>query len=933
MAGGLLPRSTPLLTAQLLGRPDAQVQRLSSQLASLVAASRAAPVGVSPAQIIDAQPLPILRDAEGRVAVSVTATDVGRLTPDLQRLGFQVLSSMPALHLVEGFLPIASLVDATTLAASGLLGLSAIARPQTAAGAVTSQADFVLEADRVRNTAPVGLTGAGVKVGVLSDSFNQRGGYAAGVASGDLPAGVVNLLEGPAGSSDEGRAMAELVHDLAPGSPLAFASAFYGQGAFGDLIRALADPDFFGASVITDDVFYFEEPLFQDGPIAQAIDDVVADRDVAYFALAGNLGTQSYESATPAFGSDFQYSGSFYDFNPGAGVDTRQRITLGPGQALILNLQWDDPFYTVNGVDTDLDIYLIDAATNTIVAGSAADNPAIQTPSELFSYQNTTGSTRSYDILINKFDGPDPGRVKWVNYGANNFGAINVVDFPTNSSTVIPHSSAAGLSVGAAPFFDQLNPESYTSAGPNTILFAPDGARLAAPEVRATPDVTSIDGADTTFFGFDADGNGRPNFFGTSAAAPHAAAVAALLRQSRPDFTAQQVYDRLTSTADDLVSSGIGFDSRTGFGLINAFDAIFGDPAAAFPSVLDGFESRALGVQWETYNAGAARMLVTPANGPSAGSYHLTMDSSVNGLFGLSEAVLHVNLAGRKGVQLDFRQKEAGDGDEPMPAAFTGRIAADGVAFSIDGVNWHRLISLTGANSTSTYQARSFDLSAIAEGLGLTLGADVRIKFQHVGDRSYGGGGFAFDAVKLTALSQAVDLLVDDGTAQRSRIRSITIDVAGKLATVPASAFTLTRTGDGAVVPVVPSFVVRPDGSTRIVLTFQASALQGGSLPDGRYTLRVDGAAILDDAGNPIDAGSIGVRGSVGTVAFHRFFGDSNGDGLVDAVDFLAFRAAALGVDPTSPSASIFDSDGDGDIDLLDQTAFTANFRKRRLPV
>ncbi|AMV36725.1 S8 family peptidase [Planctomyces sp. SH-PL62] len=924
---GLLPRATSLLTPAILGDGDAQVQRMSSSLASLVYASRTAPAGVSPAQVIDSSRLPLIRDAQGRVAVSVTARDVGRLTPELQRLGFQVTASLPALHLVEGFLPLASILDATTLAASGLLGLSAIARPQTGAGAVTSQADFVLEADRVRNTLPAGLTGAGVKVGVISDSFNRLGGYAAGVASGDLPAGVLNYLEGPAGSSDEGRGMAELVHDLAPGSPLAFGSAFYGQAQFGQLIRDLANPAVFGASIITDDIFYFEEPLFQDGPIAQAINDVVANRDVAYFALAGNLGTQAYESTSPSFGADPTYGSGFLDFNPGAGVDTRQRITLGAGQVVYLNLQWDQPFYTVDGVTTDLDFYLIDPATGAIVASSAADNPAIQTPSELLAFQNTTGATRSYDLLVYNFSGPNPGRVKWVNYGANNYGAITVVDFPTNSATANPHASAAGLSVGAAPFFDQLNPESYTSTGPNTILFSPNGTRLAAPEIRATPDVTSIDGTDTTFFGSDFDGDGRPNFFGTSAAAPHAAAVAALLRQYRPGFTAQQVYDRLTSTADDIVSSGIGRDVRTGYGLINAFDAIFGDPTAASPSVLDGFESRALDVHWETYNDGASRTIVTSTGGPASGSYHLVMDSSLGFFSGLGESVLHVNLAGRKGVQLAFRQKESGDGDQPMPSSFNGRVDADGVAFSVDGVNWYRLISLTGADSTSTYQARTFDLSGIAAGLGLTLGADVRIKFQHFDTT----GGFAFDDVKVTAISQATALVVDDGTAQRSRIRSITLDVAGTLATVPASAFTLTRTTDGVIVPVVPSFVVRGDGTTRIVLTFQASALQGGSLPDGRYSLRIDGAAILDDAGNPIDAALNGVRGSVRTLAFHRFFGDSNGDGQVDAVDFLAFRAAALGVDPTSPSASIFDGDGDGDIDLADQTAFTANFRKRRL--
>ena len=87
----------------------------------------------------------------------------------------------------------------------------AMAKPISATGSVDSQGDAVLETDRVR--AVNGLTGSGVTVGVLSDSFNVLGGYSTDVATGDLPNNVDILQEGPAGSTDEGRAMAQIIYD------------------------------------------------------------------------------------------------------------------------------------------------------------------------------------------------------------------------------------------------------------------------------------------------------------------------------------------------------------------------------------------------------------------------------------------------------------------------------------------------------------------------------------------------------------------------------------------------------------------------------------------------------------------------------------------------------------------------------------------------
>ena len=109
-----------------------------------------------------------------------------------------------------------------------------------------------------------GVTGAGIKIGILSDSFNLKSGYAADVANGSLSAGATILKEGPSGSSDEGQAMAELIHKVAPNAQIDFYSAFYGEADFANGIAALTAA---GCNVIVDDVTYLTEPFFQTGDV------------------------------------------------------------------------------------------------------------------------------------------------------------------------------------------------------------------------------------------------------------------------------------------------------------------------------------------------------------------------------------------------------------------------------------------------------------------------------------------------------------------------------------------------------------------------------------------------------------------------------------------------------------------------------------------
>ncbi|WP_311182059.1 PKD domain-containing protein [Hymenobacter volaticus] len=317
---------------------------------------------------------------------------------------------------------------------------------------------------------------------------------------------------------------------------------------------------------------------------------------------------------------------------------------------------------------------------------------------------------------------------------------------------------------GRYPSYSRLVPESFSSIGSPTILFAPDGTPLPAPSTRPKPDITSIDGVSTTFF----SGAARPDpqdgylFFGTSAAAPNAAAVAALVWQAEPNLTQAQLKIRLQNTARDLGPAG--FDNFTGAGLINAYSAIFGPSTPIVGPFIDTFDGPpGLARAWELTDRNGARSLVRSDFDPASAPGQLVQD----GFFpnttvgnGTSEATLRLNLSATPtgGWNLTFRHKKfTGELDNQMPATFTGTSNTDGVALSVDGgVTWYRVADLTGTAATTSYQTVTVDLSAFASANSLALGTDVRLRFQRFGSTRVDAaatnqrGGRAFDDVAVT---------------------------------------------------------------------------------------------------------------------------------------------------------------------------------------
>ncbi|HZD53760.1 MAG TPA: PKD domain-containing protein, partial [Woeseiaceae bacterium] len=341
---------------------------------------------------------------------------------------------------------------------------------------------------------------------------------------------------------------------------------------------------------------------------------------VAYFSAAGNGGRKSYEAPfndsgivlciefyLPIGDCDpiYERVGRMHDFDPGPGVDVYQNITVPVDTVLNVALQWDQPFGGP-GPNNDHDIVLLDETGGIYFTLSANDNVITGEGWEVVQFQNAEvlgyGDKFSLAITYDDVDsaGPPATLLKTVV-----FGSATIDDFPTHSSTLTGHANAAGAeAVGAAFFADTPEfgvsppqPEPYSSAGGTPILFNSDGTPRSSAEVRAKPDISAVDGVNTTFFFSDSYGNdGVDDFFGTSAAAPHAAAVAALMLAAQAGTTPAQIRSAMQDSAIDMGAAG--FDQDTGAGLVQADAAIAAlqagggnnPPSASFDVSISGLQ-------------------------------------------------------------------------------------------------------------------------------------------------------------------------------------------------------------------------------------------------------------------------------------------------------------------------------------------------------
>ena len=593
-------------------QPAAVAQRTQAQIADLLAAkARRTPaqrkvgsrlleraVAELAARSSDRQsPGPPLASAEqmgaagpddGRVLVDLRADVTAEVLARIRELGGTVVNSVPRYQAIRARLPLASVERLAVLDAVRAIRTADEARTRGQVSAVpvaagagaadpavarkvdTSAGDVAHRANLARQTH--GIDGTGVGIGVLSDGVHT---LAARQASGDLPA-QVTVLPGQEGRADwdEGTAMLEIVHDLAPGAELYFATAFGGQAQFAANIEALCEA---GADVIIDDIGYYQEAHFQDNVITQGIDAAVAG-GCFFFSAAGNDGnlndgTSSTWEGDYAAGSalvvDGERLGVLHDFGNGA-EENSVEVSRGPFSGAAV-LQWADPLgASVN----DYDLFLLDASGNVIDSSTNTQN-GTQDPIEFVS----TGffSYADVHLLVVKTSGANR-YLRLQAYGGQleEATAGNSLGHAAAENAIGVAAVDARDAGGAGGVFDGTESvETYSSDGPRRVFFEADGTPTTPGNFLSTggellekPDLAAAACVSTSTPDFS-------RFCGTSASAPHAAAIAALMLEvagGPSGLSLAQLRAALAGASLDIEAQGV--DRDAGAGIVMAAAAV-----------------------------------------------------------------------------------------------------------------------------------------------------------------------------------------------------------------------------------------------------------------------------------------------------------------------------------------------------------------------
>jgi hypothetical protein len=578
-AAGIAPRA-------VTGKPG----KLSPRLAAL-ATARVFPSARAEARSLS---LPVsgagrlIRRAGGRVLVEIRMSSPSKpAVARLRALGAQVVNVSRTYSIVTAAVTPKSLraiasygpVRYVTEVLAPEVGRVGALRPHPRVTPAVC-APIVSEGDSLMNVAAArtanNVDGTGETIGLLSDSFDTAPGAvtraADDVAAGELPGPgnpcgytspvTVQSDYSGGGQLDEGRAMAQLAHGLAPGAHLAFATADNGELDLANQITNLRTVNH--ANVLVDDVTYLDEPFFQDGPIANAVNAASA-AGVPYFSAAGNSNVivggnnvSSYEAPafrpTPCPTLDEPVMGC-QNFDASGGTSNSDQITVTSGGGFGLNLQWAEPR---GAVATDFDVFAINGA-GSILAESEVKNSAEGAPFEFLDYTNNTAVTQAVRIVIAKYSGSANPRLKFVLM--NSFG-ITAVQFNTSAGgdivgpTIFGHNGTGTVGSTAAIPYNSNSSETFSSRGPETLYFQPTPSTtpLASPQVLNKPDFAATDGVRTSFFLEQIGGVYR--FYGTSAAAPQAAAIGALLIAKDPLLSPAQVMATLRTTGRAVATNG-----------------------------------------------------------------------------------------------------------------------------------------------------------------------------------------------------------------------------------------------------------------------------------------------------------------------------------------------------------------------------------------
>lgn len=582
-----------------------------------------------------------------RFTPSVAVTVSPDLLDELAELP-GVISVAPALAPNIGNTRVAQDSDAAKLAQTH--------ETETSCRAFPSDATGPLGVNLARET--FGVDGTGVTIGIISDSFNSGKPSPSNPAT-DIAAGLLPGPGNPCGyetpvevladlnididgrGDDEGRAMAQLVHGIAPGAKLIFHTGTqHGEESMAEGIVALAEA---GATVIVDDIGFRTAPHFQQGVISAAITHVQS-QGVAYYSSAGNGNSIGREGGstnraisawqTTAFRSSAcpewvvppsvqQVTWECLDFDPAGGGDPTDTLTFDAPATPIISVSWAEPMFGLSNMMIP-QLYVDGGSGPELVSGLN-----IATPTNPVVLASLTSETRSVqgdvELVIMRPINPDlpitaPAIWTSLEDGTDELAAReHHLSVGADTVGLVSNGHAAdgsAIGVAAVNWRTPDSPESFTSPGAGTmyfepVQFGPDAQSVPAPAYAQPlstpgPQIAAVNGNRTNFFGGAIDGEPGWYFFGTSAAAPNAAAVHALALQYAPGLTADHIAQTAFATTNALrnpLAPAITDAEYFGSGLINAHALLNQLPPHASTELqATALSATHIGVEWDARN-------------------------------------------------------------------------------------------------------------------------------------------------------------------------------------------------------------------------------------------------------------------------------------------------------------------------------------------
>ena len=617
--------------------------------------------------------------------------------------------------LVQAYVPIHRLMELAELPTVSYIG-------QPSVGFPAAVPDEGVAESNAAAWHGAGVTGAGIKVGIIDQGFI---GYPARQASGDLPAIVTTADFGCGGVqtfTDHGTAVAEIVHKMAPDAELylicADSNVNLGQAKDYAIIQ--------GITVINHSVVWFNTSRGDGSGGPGSPDAIVADaraNGILWVNAAGNNGQSPLEpelyDAFPNF---------WHEFTPNDEVND---ITMAAGHSMCGFLRWDSWPATAQ----DYDIYLFRLAdTSTPVAGSAGVQDGSQAPIEGFCYTNNTGISQTFGIAIAEFDATAAPRFDL--FVLLQAGQPEYI--VTAGSISEPGSSPQAMAVGAICWLtDVLEP--YSSQGPTI-----DG--------RTKPDIAGQTRTTSSVYGA-ASGCGA-GFAGTSASAPHVAGAAALVAEANPGFTPAQVQSSLESLALDRGATGK--DSLYGSGRLWLGSAPLVDPDGAtfFPLT----PARLLDSRFGTGLNGVFQrnvprtFQVTGLGGVPADATAVTGNLTATGMTGAGFVYLGPDpLANPPSSTLNFPAGDNRGNGLTVDLSATGSLSAT-FGGPVAGTTTHLVFDVTGYFLNDDTGATFFPLTP-ARLLDSRFGTGLNGVFQRNVPRTFqvtGLGGVPADATAVT---------------------------------------------------------------------------------------------------------------------------------------------------------------------------------------